>query len=77
MCRRRDYHLPRRRLISLRFIPPPGRFPTFLPTSGAGKHRTTVDYGELISLSSRADALEAALEDSAPMTACDLHGIAA
>jgi hypothetical protein len=32
----------------LRFISPPGCFPTFLPTSGAGNHRTTTDYGELM-----------------------------
>ena len=53
--RRRDYHLPRRRLNFLRFIPRPGCFPTFLPTSGAGNHRTAMDYGELVSLSSRSD----------------------
>lgn len=48
--RRRDYHLPRRRLNFLRFIPRPGRFPTFFPTSGAGNHRTTTDYDEPIQL---------------------------
>ena len=48
LFRRRDYHLPRRGLIFLRFIPPPPcRFPTFFPTSGAGNHRTATDYGGL------------------------------
>jgi len=46
--RRRDYHLRRRRLISLRFILPPRRFPTVLPTPGAGNHPTVMDYGELL-----------------------------
>jgi len=49
MCGR-DHHLPRSGLISLQIIPAHGYFPTFLPTTGTGNHRTDTDYDELRSV---------------------------